>query len=533
MEFFATTGFVNAIFALGFGLIVVLKNWRVRFNQLFFLMTLAVAVWALCYWRWLSSTGQAEALYWVWMLSAASFFIPVLYFHWVTAMLELRGAFTKWVLFGAYFFSVFGLFLPSHLIIQGVRPILEFPYWPEPGAFYTLYLLFIYLGVVSYGIALMLRRYRSASPILRQQIFYVMLGTVFGFGGGLTNFFLWYGIPIQPFGNVLVALFPFFLGYATLKHHLFDLKVIATELLVTALWMFLLVRIVLANNVEERLIDGGLLAILVVFGIFLIQSVRQEVKNREAIESLAVQLSDANEELKKLDAAKSEFISIAGHQLRTPLTVIKGYASMMMEGSFGEIGEKAKDAINKVFISSVTLTKLVADLLDLSRIEAGKIRYDMKEMKLDDVIYGVIGELSETASAKSVTLKFSNQNLKNKTIFADVDKMHELVINLTDNAIKYSEKGRVDVGLAEAERDRKRYLLLSIKDTGMGIKPEDLPKLFTKFVRSEEARKVRPDGMGIGLYFAKKITEDHHGRIWAESPGLGKGSTFFVELPIH
>lgn len=395
------------------------------------------------------------------------------------------------------------------------------------------FFIFFFLGALG---VLFFNYRRSGNPIHRMQYLYVLYGVgLSGIFGVLFNFIL-------PFlqNHEYIWLGPMFLfvmvasiAYAILKHNLFETKVISAQLFSFFLLAFLFSRIFSSATTDEYVINGFVFLGSVIFSILLIRGVLNEVKSRQKIEELAHQLSAANEELKRLDAAKSEFISIAGHQLRTPLTVIKGYASMVMEGSFGEIGEKAREAISKVFISSVALTKLIADLLDLSRIEAGKIRYDMKEMKLDDVVYGVLGELQETAAAKSVTLKFSNQNLKNRVIFADIDKMHELVINLIDNAIKYSEKGKVDVGLAETERDRKRYLLLSVKDTGMGIKAEDMPKLFIKFVRSEEARKVRPDGMGIGLYFAKKIVEDHHGRVWAESPGLGKGSTFFVELPVH
>ena len=114
---------------------------------------------------------------------------------------------------------------------------------------------------------------------------------------------------------------------------------------------------------------------------------------------------------------------------------------------------------------------------------------------------------------------------------ADKDKMHEVIINFLDNAIKYSDAGTILVQLKTFPQNPSK-LLFSISDNGIGIAKEDILKLFIKFGRTDEARKIRPEGMGLGLYFIKRIIEDHGGKVWVESPGLGKGSTFFVELPV-
>ncbi|KKW22173.1 MAG: PAS/PAC sensor signal transduction histidine kinase [Parcubacteria group bacterium GW2011_GWA1_51_12] len=236
----------------------------------------------------------------------------------------------------------------------------------------------------------------------------------------------------------------------------------------------------------------------------------------KSLRNFATELSFANEELKKLDAAKSEFISIAGHQLRTPLTVIKGYTSMVLEGSFGKIPESIKEALNRVLISSGALAKLVSDLLDLSRIESGKIRYEFKEIDMEAIVRGVMQELEETARAKGIMLELRNENIKDAKLVGDFDKLHEVIINLMDNAIKYSSKGSVTISLKKRLAGDASHIVVSVSDQGMGIKPEDIPKMFVKFGRTEEA---------------KKVIEDHKGRVSVESPGPGQGSTFFIELP--
>ena len=250
----------------------------------------------------------------------------------------------------------------------------------------------------------------------------------------------------------------------------------------------------------------------------------------QQLQVLNSQLTNANAELKKLDKAKSEFISLASHQLRAPLTVIKGYVSLVSEGSFGTVTLKTQEALAKVFFSTQQLVKLVNDLLDLSRMEAGKIHYDIKPTVLAQLIERTVQEFQQNAVQKNITLAFENHAPQALPLSIDPDKISQVITNLVDNALKYSPaQGSVAVSL---EQIGNQALQMRVRDSGMGIKAEDIARLFTKFVRTEEARKMDPNGSGIGLYFAKNVVEDHHGKLWVESDGVGKGSTFIVELPI-
>ena len=150
---------------------------------------------------------------------------------------------------------------------------------------------------------------------------------------------------------------------------------------------------------------------------------------------------------------------------------------------------------------------------------------------MEAIVRGVMQELEETARAKGIMLELRNENIKDAKLVGDFDKLHEVIINLVDNAIKYSSKGSVTISLKKRLAGDASPIVVSVSDQGMGIKPEDIPKMFVKFGRTEEAKKVRPDGMGLGLYLVKRIIEDHKGRVSVESPGPGQGSTFFIELP--
>ena len=337
MSVFAFIGLANGIFALSFGFFLISKSYRDKINRLFFLMTATIAMWSFGYWQWLSSTEIEPALFWIRFFSIGSLFIPIFYFHWVLEFLGQTQNKRRF-LYLIYIFSFLLIFFSSSsLFIESVEPKSSFLFWPNPGPLYSFYLVFFYFFLVLYSFILLARSYMESDESRKGQIFYVILGAIFGFGGGATNFFLWYGIPIPPYGNFLVSLFPFFLGYAIIKHHLFNVRVIATELLVFSIWIFLLVRTIVAQSLQDALLDGGLLALVIFFGILLIRSVLQEVRQREEIAKLAEGLRMANAELKKLDQMKSEFVSLASHQLRAPLTAIKGYISLIQEGSYGQV----------------------------------------------------------------------------------------------------------------------------------------------------------------------------------------------------
>ncbi|MBI2625617.1 HAMP domain-containing histidine kinase [Candidatus Parcubacteria bacterium] len=154
--------------------------------------------------------------------------------------------------------------------------------------------------------------------------------------------------------------------------------------------------------------------------------------------------------------------------------------------------------------------------------------YNFQSIAFDEIVGKAVRLFQKDAETRKLPLNYENAFLGPVTVNGDFEKLYEVVVNMLDNAVRYSAAGTIRVRLAPSSGG----LILSVADQGIGIAPDDIPKLFNKFIRTEEAKKFRTDGMGIGLYFAKKIVADHRGRVWAESPGIGKGSTFSVELPV-
>jgi signal transduction histidine kinase len=255
-------------------------------------------------------------------------------------------------------------------------------------------------------------------------------------------------------------------------------------------------------------------------------------KLRQGIKEATAQLTEANKKLKILDKQKTEFISIASHQLRTPLTSIKGYSLQLRDERYGKVSEKQKEVIEKIFIANERTVGLVEDLLNVSRIEQGRIEYEFEELDLRDIISKVMQVMSIQAEHRGLYLKFKDhmKSLKQVMIKADRNKLTEVISNLVDNAIKYTKEGGITIHLKLSENKKK--VRVEVKDTGIGIKEEDRKKLFRKYGRGKDVGVMHSNGTGLGLYIVKQLTEAHKGKVSVESEGPGQGSSFIIELPL-
>jgi len=252
-----------------------------------------------------------------------------------------------------------------------------------------------------------------------------------------------------------------------------------------------------------------------------------EILQKE-VERQTKELREANIRLKQLDKAKSEFISIASHQLRTPLTAIKGLVSMALEGFWGPLNEEQKKHLKEVYNSGERLLKLIEDLLDVSRIESGRMEFEFQPVNLYNLTKEVAEELKPQAKKKGLYLEVVPPRKKLPNVKADSLKIRQVIQNLIDNSIKYTLRGGIRIRFKK-ERNK---IIFSIADTGMGIPKDTISLLFEKFHRGKEAIRKHTEGTGLGLYLCARLIEAHNGKIWVESEGEGKGSTFYFSLPI-
>ncbi|TAH33766.1 hypothetical protein EYC59_04555 [Candidatus Saccharibacteria bacterium] len=232
-------------------------------------------------------------------------------------------------------------------------------------------------------------------------------------------------------------------------------------------------------------------------------------------------LRKTNEKLQGLDATKDEFITMASHQLRTPLTAVKGYLSMVLEGDAGKLNANQRRLLEQSYTSAQRMVYLIADLLNLSRLGTGKFVIESTPTNLIDVVQTEMDQLEQTAASREVHLTFEHPEVLTE-IMLDETKIHQVVMNFIDNAIYYTPPGgRVVVSLTETPGS----VVYAVHDTGIGVPRREQRHLFTKFYRAENARQARPDGTGLGLFMAKKVVAAQGGAIIFESEE-GKGSTF-------
>ena len=321
-----------------------------------------------------------------------------------------------------------------------------------------------------------------------------------------------------------------FLGYLIVRYKAFDLKVFGVQALVTGLIVLIASEFTFVTTLSGQILVGITLLIMSVVGTILIKSVKKEIKLREQVEGLVVDLGKANERLKILDKMKSEFVSIASHQLRSPLTSIRGYASMLVEGTYGKLPEKAVDALKNISDSARFMAQSVEDYLNVSRIEAGNMKYELSDFNLKEQAEKIVDEMRQVVMKAGLVLLFRSENTGNMIVHADIGKTRQVINNIIDNAMKYTPHGTITV-IAHDDIKQKKAII-TIHDTGIGMDEDTLNGVFNKFVRAKNANSVNTSGTGLGLYVAKIMVEKMGGTVWAESEGQGKGSTFHIEFPL-
>lgn len=248
---------------------------------------------------------------------------------------------------------------------------------------------------------------------------------------------------------------------------------------------------------------------------------------QQRVDVATKELRESNRQLQRLDEAKSEFVSMASHQLRTPLTSIKGYLDMVLQGDLGKVSATQRAVLSEAFLSSERMVTLINDFLNISRLQTGKFVIDRTEGDLKELVVSQISMLQVIAKQHNLTIKETiDKTVPSMNI--DVDKLRQVIVNFIDNAIYYSKPGTIVRVKLVREKD---HIVFTVKDTGIGVPESEKAKLFTRFFRAQNARRRRPDGTGVGLFLAKKVVVLHGGQIIFESEE-DKGSLFGFRVPI-
>ncbi len=261
-----------------------------------------------------------------------------------------------------------------------------------------------------------------------------------------------------------------------------------------------------------------------------LQTVEKELlkANRELVRLTKI-YSKINRRLKEIDQMKTEFISVASHQMRTPLSAMKWVLRMILDGDLGTMNSQQREMLNKGYQTNERMILLINDLLNVSRIEEGRFQYRFSHTDIGDVFDSVVQEMKDMIDKRKIKFKYTRPETQLPKVNIDPDKIHLAAQNLIDNAIKFTPPaGRVEVSL----ETRGDQIVCSVKDSGVGIPTTQQHRIFSKFFRADNVIRMQTDGSGLGLFIVKNIIENHRGRIWFESTE-GKGTTFSFSLPIQ
>ncbi|MFA5985901.1 MAG: ATP-binding protein [Parcubacteria group bacterium] len=393
------------------------------------------------------------------------------------------------------------------------------------------YLYLFVLGYFLYSAYILVQRFRdkNTSQEIKNQIKIII--SAFGFFVFLAiglMFSAWFFVVNDyAIGDNILLFFPFcmvaFIGitiYAITKYQFLNLRSVVARMLIYTTWILIATQYFFVYSTINVILVTFTLLLSIIFGGMLLYSVKMEIQRKKELEV-------ANEQLRELDKKKSEFISMASHQLRTPLTTMKGFIGVIQKGAYGEIPLNFKEPIDVMENANNRLIALVEDMLDVSRMELGKAEFNFEKHNINDIVKELHASFSLIAKQKNISLRIKLDPAMPE-IMLDEAKMRETLSNIIDNALKYTQEGSVTICTKYEGNDVK----VLVTDTGIGIMPEEKHTLFEKFSRGQKAKEIKKEGLGLGLYMGRKIVEAHGGTIHALPHEGDKGMTFVVELPI-
>lgn len=384
----------------------------------------------------------------------------------------------------------------------------------------------LYMNAMSLAIlAVLWRRMRRSTGAEHSQLKTIFIGFLLMLGLLTTTLLLPVIFINKPLGLSFVPLYVLiFVGataIAILRYQLFNIHWFATEAGVFVLNALLLIQLLISPNVSFFIFNLILFLFAGALSYLLVKAGQRELKQREELARLAL-VEEANIKLRELDRQKTEFLTIAAHQLRTPVSIIKNYLAMLQDGDYGILDGEVKVVLANIYASNQWLVRLADEFVNISYLEQGRTRYHFTWVNLGTLAEQVVSEYQARAEQKGLRLTVERTEAPAK-VQADEDKLIHCLRNLLDNAIQYSEAGAITVSVKAEDNG----VAVRVRDQGIGFASEDEPRLFQKFSRGTGAKALHVNtSAGLGLYVVRKFIEGHVGRVWAKSEGVGKGSEF-------
>lgn len=447
------------------------------------------------------------------LLKIVTFVLPVMSTHCVLASIGKQKEYRKLLvtMYAVTIGTVIFFIIKPFYFFEISVPKMYFPNYYEAGK-YCYSLVVVFLSVVLISAYLIKKIYPTANAIDKNRIKYFVWGWILGYFFGFLDYPLIYNLHIVDplWGCLSMPSLALMFAYTAVQYELMDIKLVAKKAsiygLVSAIICALLIFVNYLNNIIIQTypsfpnwISSIVLAIVLTVVVFVIWN-----------------------KMKEEDVLKYEFVNTIIHKFRTPLTAIIWSSESLTP-------ENIKEGTNKINKSAKSLVDMTNLLVNLSTAEDDTFQDNLIKIDLNNFIKGLVTEYTGETKEKEIT--YSEMKCFSPYILADERKIKFVFQSLIDNSIKYTnENGKINI---EIINPSQKNIIIKISDNGIGIAKDKIKLIFTKFFRTDASKKIDTEGMGIGLYLSKKIIERHHGKMWVESDGCEKGSSFYVSLPVY
>ncbi|MGW8185179.1 MAG: ATP-binding protein [Candidatus Moraniibacteriota bacterium] len=539
------------ILTLILGFLIFLSDKKNLSSRLFFLLSISVSLWIFfTMMDWWSVNPDIVEIFT--KLSVVGVIIPAIFLYFSSVFPDGKNISVKKAIL---------IFLPllPFVLSAGTGFNVKYIDSSTPDCESVVGLLYYLMPVVflmycSLSGVVLINKFKDGSDQLRKQIILILFGfVIFVTWATATNVIApLFGLDeLSLFAPIGALVFMSFVAFAIIKYQFLSIKVLLTQALVIGLIIIAGSELLFAENTVNKILILVTVITIIGFGYMLVKSVKMEVQKSEELEIANKEISErkdqlqkisdhlaiANDKLKELDTAKTEFVSIVAHQLQGPPTTVKGYSMLLSEGSYGEMNAEQKDVLQKIFNANEQQIEFVNDLLSVSRLESGRVMFDFDNCQVQEICQEVVDNLFIKAKDKGLYLELIKSDELIPEVEIDRAKIKEAITNLVDNAVKYTKRGGVNISLqiCSLKNDKclpNNHLRITVSDTGIGIPADEMPRMFSKFSRGKDVKRLNAGGTGLGLYVVKMIVEGNHGQVWVDSDGDGKGSRFIVELPI-
>lgn len=512
---------IPVFFALSLSLLVFLKAKRSVFSEVFLAFSVVFSLWLigdLITW----TSNNYYLIYAAWStldFIEIVFYLLGLYFAFVFSRRRDINFWTKGLL-------LLAAVLPFYITISG-QSVVGFDhsyceaYNNDLLGHYKLYLELLILVVMLFYTVL---------PFFKKNVGYdkksslIMLGSMFLFLSvfGVTEYLAsvtgYYEMNL--YALFVVPIFLLAITYSIFNLDVFNLRIVSTYFLVFGFMILSASQLIFVTDSTDRFLTLLTFGLSIVFCIFLFKNLRRESDQRIKIEKL-------NVDLRNVIQQRESLVHLITHKVKGSFTRTKYVFAEMLNDTFGTLTPEMRKMAQTGFESDNAGIQTIDMVLNASNLNSGIVKYDMKKFDFKDVVLQVIGEKKPVADSKGLKLE-TEISEESFNVLGDAFWLKEVANNFIDNSIKYSPSGIIIVGL----KKNNNKIIFYVKDTGVGITPEDMKNLFTEGGRGKDSVKINVDSTGYGLYSVKLISDAHGGRVWAESEGAGKGSTFYFELPV-